>query len=105
MKKRMAIALFVVSSFILIAGSGAPAGTSVYGKSCDADGDGYISVYDGGNDCDDFNPWINPGAEEVCNDGIDNDCDGDVDFNARRIECESYGYIWLYDSCLCWITW
>ena len=39
----------------------------------DADGDGY-RVCD--NDCDDLDPAVNPGVEEMCNDGIDNDCDG-----------------------------
>ncbi len=29
-------------------------------------------------DCDDENPEVNPGAEDVC-DGVDNDCDGDID--------------------------
>ncbi len=32
-------------------------------------------------DCDDADPGINPGASEVC-DGVDNDCDGDVDGGA-----------------------
>ena len=38
----------------------------------DADGDGYSSV----EDCDDTEDSIHPGAEEVCGDGIDNNCDG-----------------------------
>jgi len=41
----------------------------------DADGDGYAADVD----CDDSNPAVNPGAAEVCDDGIDNDCDGLVD--------------------------
>ena len=40
----------------------------------DADGDGY----DAGTDCDDADASAYPGAEEVC-DGIDNDCDGEID--------------------------
>ncbi len=40
----------------------------------DADGDGYFAH----EDCDDEDPAIFPGAEEVC-DGEDNDCDGGVD--------------------------
>lgn len=41
----------------------------------DSDGDG-VSVEDG--DCNDADPNIAPGLPEVC-DGIDNDCDGQVD--------------------------
>jgi hypothetical protein len=41
----------------------------------DADCDGYL-ISEG--DCDDNNAAVNPGATEVC-DGVDNDCDGEVD--------------------------
>ena len=40
----------------------------------DADGDGTDAI----DDCDDADPIKNPLFEEVC-DGIDNDCDGEVD--------------------------
>ena len=39
----------------------------------DFDGDGY-SV--SGGDCNDLDSSINPSAEEICGDGIDQDCDG-----------------------------
>ena len=40
----------------------------------DFDGDGYMSD----EDCDDNNSAFNPSVEEVC-DGLDNNCDGNVD--------------------------
>ena len=50
----------------------------------DDDGDGYDDVDCGGDDCDDTDPDVNPGVVESlgagnCGDGIDNDCDGDID--------------------------
>ena len=60
----------------------------------DSDGDGFgdsaqmeigceapVQYVDNADDCVDLDSAINPMASEVC-DGIDNDCDGDVDTNA-----------------------
>ena len=57
--------------------------TNCFPEGWDEDGDGY---YTGGwgtppelTDCDDTDPAVHPGAEEICFDGIDNDCSGAVD--------------------------
>ena len=45
---------------------------------CDNDGDGYDGLGCGGDDCNDANAAINPGAFELC-DGLDNNCNGLID--------------------------
>jgi len=45
----------------------------------DEDGDEWEAAWCGGLDCDDSDPLVNPGAEEVCEGGEDDDCDGLVD--------------------------
>ena len=45
-----------------------------------------------GTDCDDSNPDVNPGEEEICNDSLDNDCSGDT------TECLRTGQLGLADA-------
>ena len=47
----------------------------------DADDDGYDSVASGGDDCNDLDPSVNPGAKEVWYDGVDSNCDGASDYD------------------------
>jgi len=44
--------------------------------SSDVDGDGFKGPLFGGGDCDDDDDTVFPGAPEILNDGIDQDCDG-----------------------------
>ena len=65
---------------------------AVPGVETDDDTDGYVectidaggwdgSPISGGEDCDDTNASIYPGAVEVCDDLVDNDCDGYTDLD------------------------
>jgi hypothetical protein len=53
----------------------------------DGDGDGYRNSFCGGNDCDDTDPFINPGMADIC-DGIDNNCDGLIDLEGKDENCD-----------------
>ena len=45
----------------------------------DLDGDGFIAVECGGDDCNDDEFFINPGVAEVCDNGVDDNCNLAVD--------------------------
>ncbi|MGP8323536.1 MAG: PilC/PilY family type IV pilus protein, partial [Methanosarcinaceae archaeon] len=66
--------------------------------SCDVDndGDGYLASIDPSDpsyDCDDNDRNINPGATEICGDGIDQDCDGsDLACTGSDLDLDGDGY-------------
>ncbi len=61
----------------------------------DDDGDGYCEVppclntIKRSSDCDDANPNASPGKTEICGDGFDNDCDGQVN-QLNAIGCTDF---------------
>ncbi len=55
----------------------------------DVDGDGFDSIEAGGEDCNDEDASVYPGAEEVC-DEIDQDCDGDLVEDFVNIDGDAY---------------
>jgi hypothetical protein len=52
----------------------------------DVDGDGWDAEEVGGDDCADVNASIHPEADETCDDGRDNDCDGHVDEGCSEVD-------------------
>ncbi len=65
-------------------------------ESCVSPGPGYVTSVIGGNDCDDGNAAINPVATEICADGIDNNCDTQIDENCTS--CPATGTTWYVDA-------
>ena len=67
------------------------------GGNPDVDGDGFESVAFGGEDCDDSLFEVHPGAEEICGDGLDNDCD------ETAKGCHLAGSFGVEDAALGWV--
>ena len=73
----------------------------------DADGDGYYAEANCGNafidgvDCNDNNAAVHPDATEVCNDRIDNNCDGQVDENCSTGTCTDADHDGYYAEADC----
>ena len=53
--------------------------------------DWYDSDAYGGDDCDDSDPSVYTGAEEICGDGVDQDCDG-FDTISCYVDSDRDGY-------------
>ena len=64
----------------------------------DGDGDGYGSPESGGDDCDDGDASIHPDAEEAPN-GVDDDCDDDVDEGTELADDDGDGYSEVDGDC------
>lgn len=61
-------------------GDAGPNPQDVSTEAClDEDNDGYGPGCAAGDDCNDFNAQMNPGQEDICGDGVDNNCDGQKD--------------------------
>ena len=56
----------------------------------DADADGFVSAAVGGIDCDDSDPAVWPGNDELLASGVDEDCDGWIDGLVVRRDVEAY---------------
>jgi hypothetical protein len=69
-------------------------GCQISNPNPDFDGDGYDGIGSGGDDCDDSNALIYPGAPEIPDDGIDQDCDG-------KDQTGEY-VVWYTDNVRCW---
>ena len=62
------------------------------GSDYDADGDGFDSDQHGGTDCDDTDATISPAANDDTLDGIDNNCDGQIDEGVIIVDNDGDGF-------------
>ena len=79
---REVVFLVVVGDTAALAQDTWAAAASDLCQGCDVDGDGYLVGTCGGDDCDDGNAAVHPGAVDAWYDGIDSDCAGNDDYDA-----------------------
>lgn len=61
-------------AMVVACGESSRAAPPADGARVDLDGDGYVAAAAGGNDCDDANLGVHPGADDLYCEGVDNDC-------------------------------
>jgi hypothetical protein len=73
------LSLALLPSRGVLASPAQPRATPTPAPECDRDGDSYLSIGCGGQDCNDDpadGRYSHPDLSEICYDGYDNDCDG-----------------------------
>lgn len=94
MKLVRMLCILIVGTMFLYGCSGGGGGGG--GNDNDADRDGYPKPVD----CHDNNPFIYPGAKEICGDFIDQDCDGrDLPCDLNDIDNDGDGYTEKMGDC------
>lgn len=93
----MFIRILLISVFLALAacGGGGGGGNSE-SASPDSDNDGY-TVAEG--DCNDGNASINPGASDIANNGIDEDCSGADRVDATLLDTDGDGFTPAQNDC------
>ncbi len=74
----------------------APSDSDTSCQDADADADGHDRVDCGGDDCDDDNAAVHPGADEAC-DLVDTDCDGVIP--AEELDADGDGWALCSGDC------
>jgi hypothetical protein len=74
-------------------GDDTPIGGDTAATTNDADADGHDALSAGGDDCDDADPTVYPGATDTWYDGVDQDCDGasDYDQDGDGVDATAWG--------------